>query len=139
MKKIMKNMIVYGILLTILIIWCKYFLNNKNLEFTNIAYITITIIISLLFIIGIIQIICKMRSIILKIFFIMTFMVFIGLMVELVYFYYDVFIPKEAVIKKYNERLVTHTYLDTVKYYKHINNIVRGKNMEYYEEIQEKV
>lgn len=142
MKKIIKaiitNMIFYALILSAIVISSKIIINNYGIEFRNWFYVASIIMISLFFVIGIIQIICKTHDIAIKVFLISTFIIFIGVASAIAYFFYDLFIPYEIIVQKQGKRLIgqSYSFLTTkITYYDYINLIVRGKDVVLYEEL----
>ena len=139
-KAILKNMIFYALIFCTMFIFLKSLINNYNMEFRDWFYIMAIGVMFLLFIIGILQIICKMKDIVIKIFIILTLLVFICISLGITYFFYSILVSyEEHVIEKQGIKLVSHTYsfvTTKIEYYEYINLIVRGKDMILYEELE---
>lgn len=139
-KSILKNMIFYALILSAIFIFSRKIVNSYNMEFRNWFYFTIISIIFFLFIVGIIQIICKMKDLLIKIFIILTLLVFIGISLSIAYFLYDILVQyEEKVVNKKDEIFVGHMYsfvTTKIEYYEYINSILRGKEIVLYEELE---
>ena len=144
MKKVIKfiftNMIFYALILIAIFVFSKRIVNDYNMEFRDWFCFAVISIIFLFFVIGTIQIICKMKDLIIKSFIIITLLVFIGISLIVTYFLYEILVPyEEKVIEKQGVTFVGHTYsyvTTKVEYYQYINLIVRGKNILLYEELK---
>ena len=139
-KSILKNMIFYALILSAIFIFSRKIVNSYNMEFRDWFYFAIIGIIFFLFIIGIIQIICKLKSVVIKIFIILTLLVFIGVSLAITYFLYDILVQyEEQVIDKNGKKFVGHVYsfvTTKIEYYEYINSILRGKDIVLYEELE---
>lgn len=137
-KSILKNMIFYAILFTAIFIFSKRIINDYNMEFRNWFYVFAIGVMFLFLVIGILQIICKMKDKLIKTFISLTLLVFIGISLSISYFFYTVIIPyQEQTIEINGEKMVGHTYYfmtTKIEYYKYINSIIRGKDIVLYEE-----
>lgn len=144
MKKVIKsiftNMIFYALILIAIFVFSKRIVNDYNMEFRDWFYFAVIGIVFIFFVIGTIQIICKMKDLIIKSFIIITLLVFIGISLIVTYFLYEILVPyEEKVIEKQGVTFVGHTYsyvTTKVEYYQYINLIVRGKNVLLYEELK---
>ena len=144
MKKVIKsiftNMIFYALILIAIFVFSKRIVNDYNMEFRDWFYFAVIGIVFIFFVIGTIQIICKMKDLIIKSFIIITLLVFIGISLLVTYFLYEILVPyEEKVTEKQGVTFVGHTYsyvTTKVEYYQYINLIVRGKNVLLYEELK---
>ena len=139
-KSILKNMIFYALILSAIFMFSKKIVNNYNMEFRTWFYFGTVGLVFLLFTIGIIQIICKLKSIVIKIFIILTLLVFIGVSLAITYFLYDILVQyEEQILNKQGKKFVGHVYsfvTTKIEYYQYINSILRGKDMVLYEELE---
>lgn len=139
-KSILKNMIFYALILSAIFVFSKKIVNNYNMEFRNwFNFATIGLIFFLL-VIGIIQIICKLKDVLIKIFIILTLLVFIGISLSITYLFYDILVQyEEQIINKDGKKFVGHVYsfvTTKIEYYQYINSILRGKDIVLYEELE---
>lgn len=138
LKSIAKNMLFYAVLLSAMFIVSKQIINYCNMEYRNLVYVSVVCVIFLLIVIGIIQILGKIKDIVIRAFLIATFLVLITIIAGIGYFIYTLSVPYENVVQKNNKNLVGYSYSNLttkVKYYNYINSIVRGKELVLYEEI----
>lgn len=139
-KSILSNMIFYALTLSAIFVFSKRIISDYNMEFRNWFYVTIIGTIFLFFIIGIMQIICKIKDKLIKTFIIITLLVFISISLAISYFFYEILIPyEEQIIEKQGITFVGHTYsfvTTKIEYYEYINLIVRGKDILLYEELE---
>ena len=139
-KSILKNMIFYALILSTIFVFSKKIVNNYNMEFRNWFSFVIISLIFFFFVIGFIQIICKMKDLLIKIFIILTLLVFIGISLSITYFLCDILVQyEEQIINKNGKDFVGHIYsfmTTKIEYYEYVNSILRGKDIVLYEEIQ---
>lgn len=139
-KSILKNMIFYALVLSAIFIFSKRIINSYNMEFRNWFYFAMISLMFFLFVIGIIQIICKFKSLLIKIFVILTLLVFIGISLSITYFLYDILVQyEERIINKQGKIFVGHVYsfvTTKIEYYEYINSILRGKDIVLFEELK---
>ena len=139
-KSILKNMIFYALILSAIFIFSKKIINSYDMEFRNWFYFAIISLIFFLFIIGIIQIICKLKDLLIKIFIILTLLVFIGISLSITYFLCDILVQyEEKIVNKQGKKFVGHIYsfvTTKIEYYEYINSILRGKDIVLYEELE---
>ena len=110
-KSILKNMIFYALILSAIFIFSKRIINSYDMEFRNWFYFAIISLIFFLFIIGIIQIICKLKDLLIKIFIILTLLVFIGISLSITYFLCDILVQyEEKIVNKQGKKFVGHIY-----------------------------
>ena len=131
-KGIITNMAIYSIILTALFIFLRNKINSNNMEFRNGTYIDAIIILTIFFLIGIIQIICKIKDNLIKIFIILTILTLVSLTGFIIYLFYDLEAPVEQVVNKEGKIFVVHeySYVSTkLEYYEYINSFIRGKNV----------
>ena len=136
-KSILKNMIFYALILSAIFIFSKKIINSYDMEFRNWFYFAIISLIFFLFIIGIIQIICKLKDLLIKIFIILTLLVFIGISLSITYFLCDILVQyEEKIVNKQGKKFVGHIYsfvTTKIEYYEYINSILRGIDIVLYE------
>ena len=131
-KGIITNMAIYSIILTALFIFLRNKINSNNMEFRNGTYIAAIIILTIFFLIGIIQIICKIKDNLIKIFIILTILTLVSVTGFIIYLFYDLEAPVEQVVNKEGKIFVVHeySYVSTkLEYYEYINSFIRGKNV----------
>ena len=131
-KSILTNMMLYAIILVTITIFSRNIIIEKGMEFKLWFYIAIIAIGILFFVIGIIQIFCKIHDGLIKSIFIMTLLAIVAFILLIAYFIYDLEVPVEYIIQKDDKKYVIHeySYLTTkIIYYDNINLILRGKDV----------
>lgn len=126
-----KNFLIYTIIYTILLLAMKYLLNLFQLEFRLWIYQISLFLISLGLVIGIVQVIRRIKEKELKVF-VTIDCIFLAIPICIVayFLFFDLFIPEYVVIKNSEKRLavVKDFYGVTVHYYEYKGPLIRGKN-----------
>ena len=131
-KGILTNMMLYAIILSAIFVFSRNVITENGMEFKRWFYIAASITVILFFVIGIIQIFCKIHDGLIKFIFIMTLLAVIALILVIVYFIYSLEVPPEYIIEKDGKKYVIHeySYLTTkIEYYDNINFLLRGKDI----------
>ena len=121
-KGILTNMMLYAIILSAIFVFSRNVITENGMEFKRWFYIAASITVILFFVIGIIQIFCKIHDGLIKFIFILV----------IVYFIYSLEVPPEYIIEKDGKKYVIHeySYLTTkIEYYDNINFLLRGKDI----------
>lgn len=129
MKKIFKNGIIYSLLFGIIFYLINFTLNKNSIQFMNWIYYLLYSIIILSFMVGIFQLLLKIKNKIKRNIFLVIATIFSGIIVFIVVYFFMIAYNPEYIIIKNNKKMVAtvvsfhHTYIN---YYDYINPIMKS-------------